>query len=282
MKVWMNRQIVPIEQATVSVLDHGFLYGYGVFETMRTYNGQVFLLPEHLERLRRSTSHLRIPFQLSDGEVQNVIDSLLTENQLGDAYVRITVSRGKGPMGIRGSFDEPTVLIVVKELSLPPEAVYQQGRDVCILRTVRNSPETGMRVKSLNYLNSLAGAWELDDRGFAEGIMLNDKGAIAEGTVSNVFFIQGERIVTPSLGTGILPGVTRAYVIKLSEKLGFPIEEAEFGLERLADCDEGFLTNSLAGIIPIRSIDAYSFRLVPGPITRKLMDVYKGELEGGV
>lgn len=282
MKVWLNHQIVPIEQAAISVLDHGFLYGHGVFETMRTTGRHVFLLQDHLERLRQSASYLRIPVQLSAEEVQKAITALLVANQLRDAYVRITVSRGKGPMGIRGDFGDPTVLIFVKELSLPPDEEYQQGRDVCILQTVRNSPETGIRVKSLNYLNSLAGAWELADRRFAEGIMLNEKGMVAEGTVSNVFFAKGGTLFTPSLATGILPGVTRAYVIKLSKKLGIPVEEAEFGVGRLADFDEGFLTNSLMGILPIRSIQSHSYPVVPGPITRKLMDVYKGELERGV
>lgn len=281
MKVWLNQQLVPLEQATVSVLDHGFLYGHGVFETMRTYHGQVFLLQEHLERLRRSAADLRIPFLLSNEEIEDAIAMLLKENHLQDAYVRMTVTRGKGPMGVRGTFGEATVLIFAKELALPASEVYRQGRDLCVLRTTRNSPETGDRIKSLNYLNSLAGIWELDDRGYAEGIMLNDKGAVAEGTVSNLFFAIDGMLVTPSLETGILPGVTRAYVIKLSKKLGIQVQEEVFGVGQLAGFAEGFVTNSLVGIVPIRSIESIRYP-VPGPVTQMLMDAYKGELEGGV
>jgi branched-chain amino acid aminotransferase/4-amino-4-deoxychorismate lyase len=282
MKVWLNQQLVPLEQAAVSVLDHGFLYGHGVFETMRTYHGQVFLLHEHMERLRRAAADLRIPFLPSVEEIQDAITVLLKDNRLQDAYVRVTVTRGKGPMGVRGTFGEPTILIFAKELILPALEVYQQGRDLCVLRTVRNSPETGDRVKSLNYLNSLAGIWELDDRGYAEGIMLNDKGAVAEGTVSNLFFAIDGMLATPSLETGILPGVTRAYVIKLSKKLGIPVHEKAFGVGELADFAEGFVTNSLVGIIPIRSIESIRYPLVPGPVTQMLMDAYKGALEGGI
>ncbi|WP_018131738.1 aminotransferase class IV [Effusibacillus pohliae] len=289
LKVWLNGRILLAEDARLSVFDHGFLYGHGVFETMRAYSGQVFLLREHLQRLRASASLLRIPLDLSDDAAARAIASLLRENRLADAYVRLTVSRGPGPIGMRGAFGAPSVLIFAKPLALPPAEAYAQGRDLCILQTRRNTPETGVRVKSLNFLNSLAGAWEAADRGYAEGMMLDGEGHIAEGTVSNLFFAERERLWTPSLDTGILPGVTRAYVIRLAHELGIAVAEARFGVERLADFTEAFTTNSLTEIVPVRSVDGHVFPLCPGPLTRRLMEAYarrrdgeKGELQDGV
>lgn len=280
-KVWLNGRILPPEEARLSVFDHGFLYGHGVFETMRSYGGQVFLLREHLERLRMSASLLRIPFGWADSDIAEAITSLLRANRLADAYVRITVSRGPGPVGIRGAFERPTVLIFVKELVLPPPEAYMRGRELCILETRRNTPETGARIKSLNYLNSLMGAWEAADRGYAEGIMLDCAGHIAEGTVSNLFFVAEDRLVTPSLATGILPGVTRGFVLRLARELGMGVEETEFGVERLADFSEGFTTNSLTEIVPVRLLERHEFPLAPGPVTGMLMREYKRALPGG-
>ncbi|MFC4767862.1 aminotransferase class IV [Effusibacillus consociatus] len=279
MKVWLNGRILPADEARLSVFDHGFLYGHGVFETMRAYSGRIFLLREHLERLRSSASLLRIPLELADSDIEEAINALLEANRLADAYVRLTVSRGPGPMGIRGSFGAPTVLIFAKELQLPSQEDYQRGRDLCVLHTRRNTPETGTRIKSLNYLNSLMGAWELEERGFAEGMMLDCDGHVTEGTVSNLFFVDrdssgAERLLTPTLDTGILPGVTRAFVVRLAQNLGIPVQEERFGLERLSQCAEGFTTNSVAEIVPIRSVENHLFQMCPGPVTQQLMEEY--------
>ncbi|GAX88636.1 aminotransferase class IV [Effusibacillus lacus] len=274
-KVWVNGKIVPIEEACISVLDHGFLYGHGVFETMRTYAGRTFLFREHLERMRSSAALIRIVVPFTDRQLEQGISELLMENRLTEAYVRITVSRGAGPMGIRGEFGSPTVLIFAKPLPLLPEEVYLLGRDLCILQTRRNSPETGTRIKSLNYLNSLLGAWEAEERGYAEGIMLDAKGNIAEGTVSNLFFVEEDHLVTPSPDTGLLTGVTRSYVLTIAKSLGIETVEAAFSTERLKRFSEGFTTNSLSGIVPIRSVEGQLFPECPGPVTSLFMERHK-------
>lgn len=280
MKVWLNNKIIPIEQAQISVLDHGFLYGHGLFETMRAESGKIFLLKEHLHRLRDSAELLRIPFKMEDSEIEAAVAALLQENSLSKAYVRLTLSRGQGPMGIKGEFKHPTVLIFCKELHLPSADAYKNGRDLCIIDLKRNSPESGKRVKSLNYLNSLMGFWDADQKGYADGVMLDQGGNLTEGTVSNLFFVENQAgldcLLTPSEETGILLGVTRQEVLRLAKKMNLKICEEQFQLERLKSCKEAFTTNAIAEIVPIRSIADYRFES-PGPLTQRLMEMYANE-----
>lgn len=278
MKVWLNREILPIDEAKISVLDHGFLYGHGLFETLRAEKGKIYLLKEHMQRLRSSAKLLKIAFEMSDREIESAILALLEENQLTNAYVRLTLSKGKGPMGLKGTFEHPTLLIFCKELQLPSNEEYRNGRDLCIIELKRSTPESGTRVKSLNYLNSLMGFWEVSEKKCSEGIMLTPEGYITEGTVSNLFFVEKDnqgkdRLLTPSEETGILIGVTRQEVIRIAKKLNIPVLEAKFKLERLGQAQEAFTTNAIAEIVPIRTIEQYEF-LSPGPTTQRLMENY--------
>ena len=273
MNIWLNGEIIPLENAKISILDHGFLYGHGIFETIRYSDNQLKLIDEHLERLKASASFLHIPFNLTLNEIKQAIEALICSNQLKNAYIRITLSKGQGPMGIKGTFAHPTLAIFAKDLVLPSSQDYEQGRHVCILKTKRSSPETGIRLKSLNYLNSLMGSWELQERKAAEGIMLNDKEEITEGTVANLFFVEKDLLITPSLETGILNGITRQHVIKLAKEMGIPVIEQAFGIEKLSSFHEAFTTNAIAEIVPIKSIEKQLLN-APGPLTKKLMEKF--------
>jgi len=284
MFVGVNGKVLPIEQARVSVLDHGFLYGAGLFETMRTVGGRPMLWEEHLTRLRESAVEIGIDLPWSDAELlQNIIDTAQA-NDLREAYVRLTVTRGEGALGPSGaSCSAPTLVIYVKELQLPAASVYEQGRDLIIFRTVRNTPETPVRVKSLNYMNSLLAYRELEQRKASEGIQLTVDGYVAEGAVSNLFFVVGDELWTPSLATGILPGITRAWVIERARELGVVVCEAEFGLEEIMEASEAFTTSSVVGIIPAVSLDG-AIRFGDGgvgAVTRRLMELWEEAVFAG-
>lgn len=274
MYVCLNGKIVPVEQASVSVLDHGFLYGAGLFETMRTVGGRPMFWDEHVSRLRESAEWLGISVPWSDAELEQWIVETVRANGLQEAYVRLTVSRGTGALGPSGkSCSTPTLVIYVKELQLPANSVYEQGRDLIVLETVRSTPETSVRVKSLNYLNSLLAYRELEQRGASEGVQLTSQGHIAEGAVSNLFFVIDGELYTPSLDTGILPGITRGWVIKQAQSMGINVRQGLFPMEKMMEASEAFTTSSVVGIIPAVSIDRAVFfgdgRV--GTITRRLM-----------
>lgn len=256
MYVYLNGSVVPIAEAHVSVLDHGFLYGAGLFETMRFSGGQTMFWQEHVDRLRESADLLGIPIPWSDRELEQGIAETVRANDLEQAYVRLTVSRGVGALGPSGkTCAAPTLVIYVKELVLPSSHVYETGRNLLVLETVRSTPETPLRVKSLNYMNSLLAYRELEQRGGAEGIQLTPEGYVAEGAVSNLFFVVDGELWTPSLDTGILPGITRAWAIKVARHMGIPVREKRFTLAEIAEASEAFTTSSLVGVLPAVSLE---------------------------
>ncbi|MFD2171038.1 aminotransferase class IV [Tumebacillus lipolyticus] len=268
MFVYLNDRVLPLEQASLSVLDHGFLYGAGLFETMRTAGGAPVFWQEHVCRLRESAEWLGIPIPWSDEQLERAIHETVQANELEEAYVRLTVSRGVGALGPSGkSCSVPTLVIYVKELVLPPDS----GRDLIVLETVRSSPETPVRAKTLNYLNSLLAYRELELRGAAEGIQLTSDGAIAEGAVSNLFFVIDGELCTPPLDAGILPGITRDWV-----KRQLPVRERRLTLADIAHASEAFTTSSVVGVLPATSVEGAPIgdRQV-GPITRELISRWK-------
>ncbi|HEU4964049.1 MAG TPA: aminotransferase class IV [Bacilli bacterium] len=277
MYVYLNGKIVPIQEATVSVLDHGFLYGAGLFETMRTVGGRPMFWQEHMTRLRESADELGISIPWSDDELEKGVVDTVQANGLQEAYIRLTVTRGEGALGPSGkSCTTPTLVIYVKELILPPSHVYEQGRDLIVLQTVRSTPETPVRVKSLNYLNSLLAYRELELRGAAEGIQLTKEGYVAEGAVSNLFFVVDGELWTPSLETGILSGVTRAWVINQVREMGVNIRERRFTLDELVGLEEAFSSSSIVGIIHAKSISAVNFQKKGiGIVSRTLQGKWK-------
>jgi len=273
MYVYVNGNIVPREEAQISAFDHGFLYGLGLFETFRTYDGHPFLLDDHLARLNLGLSELHIDRQFSRAEAVKIIERLLEANRLRNAYVRFNVSAGMGDLGLSVErYLRPNVIVYMKPL--PPSAP-QEGKEGIILKTRRNSPEGHERLKSHHYLNNMIGRWELGHRPHAEGIFLNREGAVAEGIVSNIFWVRSGVVYTPSSSVGILNGVTRQFVIALLNELHIPVEEGVYPLSDLYEADEVLITNSLQEIVPLHRIGHRVYLGKNGPVTRALQRHYR-------
>lgn len=265
--VSLNGQVIATDQAVVSVMDHGFLYGMGLFETFRTYNGQPFLLNQHLTRLSNSCESLGIMWNESVDHVQKQIQDLMYANELTEAYIRYTVSAGTDILGLpSGAYEQPNIIIYAK--SLPParpdsisliDHLYSHSKSLRRLYTLRNTPEGDIRFKSLHYMNSILGKRELmqyqDHSSTAvEGLMLTKEQHIAEGIVSNLFFVKNQQLYTPAIDTGILPGITRAFVIQLAMAAGIVVHEGHYTWEHLLEADEIFLTNSVQEIVSVKQL----------------------------
>ncbi|MEJ8303014.1 aminotransferase class IV [Saccharibacillus sacchari] len=286
--IGLNGQIVSAAAASVSVMDHGLMYGMGLFETFRTYNGEPFLLERHLQRMEQGATELGIAWDIEADGLRAEIASLLKANRLNEAYIRLTLTAGEDEMGLPSGplYESPTRIVYIKELPKSPESWYTEGRTLQVLRTPRNTPEGAQRLKSLHYMNGILGRRELGgisgSQG-AEGLMLTREGYIAEGIVSNLFFVKNGRLHTPTLDTGILPGITRAFVLELAAKNGIKAEEGTYTLGDLQQADEIFLTGSVQEIVPVRllrGLDADVPESIigegrPGELTLKLTEHYR-------
>ncbi|MNC06229.1 D-alanine aminotransferase [compost metagenome] len=259
MIIAMNGALCASEKAVISVYDHGFLYGMGVFETFRTYGGRPFLWSGHLARLAAGARDLGIPYEPDEERLAVLVEQLLQANGLADAYFRLSVSAGEEPLGLPGdSYSQPAEILYVKPL--PPErdaAEWAAGRPLQLLETRRNTPEGERRLKSFHYMNSIVGKRELSRYPWAqgaEGVFLDDCGFVSEGTVSNLFFIQGDTLYTPAAETCILEGITREWVLRHAAEAGMEVEEGFYTWEMLLEADEIFLTNSIQEIMPVTSL----------------------------
>jgi branched-chain amino acid aminotransferase len=274
--VYINGQFAPAAEARISVFDHGLLYGDGVFEGIRAYNGRVFRLDEHLERLYDSAKALLLEIPLSPDEMREAVLESLRRNDLSDGYLRLVVTRGCGDLGLdpRKCRDGATVIIIADSIELYPQEFYECGLEVLTVVTRRNLPEAiNPAIKSLNYLNNVLAKIEVCQAGLLEGIMLNHEGYVAEATGDNIFLYADGRLVTPPLSVGILNGITRAAVIELAADLGIPVSEERFTRYVVYTADECFLTGTAAEIIPVVTVDGRKVGGgVPGAVTRKLME----------
>ncbi|MGC5776935.1 aminotransferase class IV [Paenibacillus pabuli] len=282
----INGELVNMAAAVVPVTDHGFLYGLGLFETFRTYQGVPFLLERHLERMASGCRELGIPFTTTAAEVTGWIKNLLLANELQDAYVRYTVSAGEAPLGLpSGDYEQPNHIVLAKALPEPSLSLYKNGKMLQRLSTPRNTPEGDVRLKSLHYMNSILAKRELNGYGQhvqgAEGLQFSRSGHVAEGIVSNVFWVRKGVIYTPSIETGILPGITRAVVLELATQQGIPYREGLFPWEDLLNTDEIFLTGSVAELVPVttlRDLDGTETLISRGhigPVTEALLGMYR-------
>ena len=261
----------PADQAVIPVMDHGLMYGIGLFETFRTYGGRPFLLERHIERLQAGCRTLGIEFAAKPEEIAAEIAGLLRLNGLNEGYIRYTVTAGDGPLGLpAGDYAKPRVIIYVKPLPEMDAALYTNGKPLWRLATRRNTPEGELRLKSLHYMNSMLAKRELaqleairpssamsaisSSRTPAEGLQLTADGSLAEGVVSNLFFVEGQTLYTPEIGTGILPGITRAMVMELSALQGLAVEEGRYTWSRLLKADEVFMTSSIQELVPITEL----------------------------
>lgn len=272
--VFLNDRVVPEEDAMVSVYDHGFLYGDGIYETMRSYSGSVFMLERHLGRLWRSASLIRLSLP-DEGFIRNAVSETLAANRLTDAYVRVTISRGKGPAGLDPDLcRERTVIVMARKFREYPEAYYANGVRLVIARTRRNSVEAiDPRIKSLNFLNNILAKIEAKEKGAYEALMLNAAGYVAEGTICNIFFVSNGVLCTPSVETGILDGITREVVIGIAAEKGIIVREDRFVPEDLYAATEVFITNTTAEVMPVSQVGEISYGV--GETTQTLRDLYK-------
>jgi 4-amino-4-deoxychorismate lyase len=272
MYIYLNGNIIKREEAMISPFDHGYMYGIGLFETFRTYNGHPFLLDDHLVRLNKGLEDLNIEYRCEREEVISILNQLLKMNSLQEAYVRLNVSAGVGDVGLQVEpYSEPTVIMYVK----PLPSLKQKEKEGVLLETRRNSPEGRRRLKSHHYLNNILAKQEIGSDPSKEGIFLTKDGYIAEGIVSNVFFVKGDTVYTPSLETGILDGVTRQLILSLLEKLGVKVEEGLFTMEDLLESDEVFVTNSVQEIMPITKIGNRLYPKKDHTLTYRLQTIYK-------
>ena len=278
MKIYVDGTLYEKDDARISVFDHGFLYGDGVFEGIRAYEGNVFRLEEHIERLYRSAKTIALDLPMTQAEMTQAVLDTIAANEKKDAYIRLVVSRGPGDLGIDpANCSKPTVVIIVAEIKLYPKELYETGASI-VTSSVRRIPIQCLdpRIKSLNYLNNIMAKIDARRAGALEAVMLNHQGRVAECTADNIFFIQDGVLKTPDLMNGALPGITRATVLDIGVAIGMPTEEGNYGLHDLYNADELFLTGTGAEIVPVISVDG---RTVgdgrPGATTKRLLDEFR-------
>lgn len=279
MKIYLNGQLVDQEKAVVSVFDHGLLYGDGVFEGIRAYNGRVFKLHEHLDRLFHSARAIMLTIPYSKREVESAVLDTLRANKLEDAYIRLVVTRGTGDLGLDPrKCHKPTLFIIADKIALYPEAFYEKGLSLITSSVRRNIPEAlSPSIKSLNYLNNVLAKAEATRQNAPEAIMLNREGYVAECTGDNIFIIKGTEVITPPTYIGALEGITRNAVMDIARgQLKLTVKEGVFTPYHIYTADEVFLTGTAAEVIPVTEVDG---RVVgdgkPGKITLKLIKEFK-------
>jgi branched-chain amino acid aminotransferase len=278
MKIYLNGDFVAKEDAKISVFDHGLLYGDGVFEGIRLYDGCVFKLDEHLERLEYSAKAILLELPLNREQMKKAVCDTCKINDMQNGYVRLVVTRGPGHLGLTPDGCGPgNVIIIADDIQLYPEELYEKGLKIISVPTRRiNSSALPPAIKSLNYLNNILAKIEAKKVGFQEALMLNDKGEIAECTGDNVFIIAKGILYTPPLDAGSLRGITRGAAIDLAAQLELPCREQALTRYDLWTADECFLTGTAAEVIPCVEVD---HRQVgdgtPGVITRRLIDLFR-------
>ena len=278
MKVYLNGKFVAREAATVSVFDHGLLYGDGVFEGIRSYDGLIFRLQEHVDRLFESAHTIMLKIPMSKSALIGVVKESLRVNALRDAYIRLVVTRGVGDLGLDPrKCAKPTVFVIADKIQLYPKALYDKGLELITVATQRNVPEAlNPQIKSLNYLNNILAKIEAITAGFEEAIMLSPSGYVTECTGENIFIVKGTGLLTPPPYIGVLRGITRKAVMELGAKLKLSVKEELLTRYDLFNADECFLTGTAAEIVPVVKIDG---RVIvtgkPGTVTTHLQAAFR-------
>ena len=276
----VNGRISSDREAVISVFDHGFLYGEGIYETMRTYNGRPFLYDRHMRRLRNSARMIVLELPFTDEQLAGQIAETMSAASLtgGEAYIRVLVTRGIGELTYDpAATPRPSVVIIVKPQVDPPAEAYEQGVRVVIVDVVRNHPDTvNPMIKSNNLLNSALAAQEAIRRGGFEGIMRNLDGELSECTTANLFVVKNGTALTPPLSAGLLPGITREFLFEIGQDVGVPVREQVLRDEDLFGADEAFLTSTTREALPIVRVDDRPIGTgQPGPVTKKLLEGFR-------
>jgi branched-chain amino acid aminotransferase len=280
--MYLNGKLVEEESAVVSVLDRGLLHGYGLFETMRSYGGRVFRLEEHYQRLSEGAVRLAMSIPLSLAGLAEAVGAVLDRNErTTDARLRLTVTAGALP-GPDGASGKATVTLFARPLGDYPPELYRRGMAAIVSRGRRNETSPLSGVKSLNHLDNLLSKEEARRLGADEAILLNTRGQVAEGSASNVFLVVGERLVTPTIDSGALPGITRGVVLELARSAGLEAVESDVEVGAFEEASEAFLTGSVMEVMPLTVVEGRpvgSGR--PGPMTERLRGLYGEMARGG-
>jgi len=274
LQVYVDGAFYPKSQAKVSVFDHGLLYGDGVFEGIRAYNGSVFKLKEHIDRLYRSAHMIMLEIPVSKEEMIQTVLETLRKNNLTDSYIRLVVTRGVGDLGLNPKrCAKPTIIVITDTIALHKSEAKEKGVTAMISWVKRDPVDaTSHEIKSLNYLNSILAKIEANIGGVDEAICLDKNGFVCEGVAENIFIVRNGRIFTPPSYTGALPGITAEEIAKLARKLGYEVKDKNITPYELFNAEEVFFTGTAAEIIPVREINKRTINDgKPGPITKRLM-----------
>jgi branched-chain amino acid aminotransferase len=277
MKIFIDGKFYGERDAKVSVFDHGLLYGDGVFEGIRAYNGRVFKLREHIDRLFCSAHAILLELPGSHADLCRAVVETIRANKLRDAYVRLIVTRGVGTLGLNPrSCKNPSLIVIAGKIQVYPAELYAKGMEIVTVPTVRNlHSAVNPAIKSLNYLNNILAKIEANNAGVEEAVMLNSEGYVAEGTADNLFVVKRGALLTPPLSAGALYGITRATVMELAEQSGLKVSEPNLTRYDLFNADECFVTGTGAEIMPVVKIDGRAIGTgKPGPVTGRLVREY--------
>lgn len=276
--VFSGGQFVTKENAVVSVYDHGFLYGDGIFEGIRVYDGNIFRLDEHLKRLYESAQSIMLDIPYTKEEMGQIIVETIRKNELLSAYIRVVVSRGMGNLGLDpASCSQPRVIVIAEALTMFPQELYEKGLRIASVATRRNRPDVlSPQVKSLNYLNNILVKLEANQAGVDEALMLNEQGYVTEGSADNIFIVKNNTIITPPVYLGALEGITRNAIIDLAKQNGYELKETPFTRHDVYVADEVFLTGTAIEVIAVIEVDQ---RKVsdgkPGRVTNHLLTEFR-------
>ncbi len=278
MKIFINGKYFTEQTAKVSVFDHGLLYGDGIFEGIRAYNGRVFKLKEHIDRLYHSAKGILLEIPMTHAEMMKAVVDTCRKNKLRDCYIRLVVTRGPGTLGLNPKrCSDPQIIIIADKIQLYPPAMYEKGMDIVTVATTRNLVNAvNPAIKSLNYLNNILAKIEANNAGVEEAIMLNAQGFVAECTGDNIFIIRGDELLTPPLSAGALYGITRGVVMELGRAAGLRVRETDLTRYDVFIADECFLTGTGAELIPVVKVDG---RVIgegkPGKATQAMVRAYR-------
>ena len=284
LKIYLNGKILPQEDAKISVFDHGLLYGDGVFEGIRAYNGKIFMLQQHMDRLYDSAKAIALKIPITKDEMAEAIKKTMAANNLTDSYIRLVVTRGVGKLGLDpNKCAVPQIIIITDTIELYSKALYERGLDIVTVTTIRNHfSALDPKIKSLNYLNNILAKLESIEAGAGEALMLNKDGYVAECAGDNIFILKDNILLTPPPSAGILIGITRNVVMELAVKIGIQVKECLMTRYDVYIADECFLTGTAAEIIPVVKIDG---RVIgngkPGKITLELLKSYRDHTKNG-
>jgi branched-chain amino acid aminotransferase len=277
MKIYIDGKYYSEKNATVSVFDHGLLYGDGIFEGIRSYHGRVFKLKEHIDRLYCSAKAIMLEIPITHAEMMKAVVDTCRENKLRNGYVRLMVTRGPGGLGLNPKrCKKPSIIIIADKIQLYPPEFYARGLDIITVPTVRNlHSAVNPAIKSLNYLNNILAKIEANNGGVEEAIMLNAEGYVAECTGDNIFIINGNTLRTPPLSAGALYGITRGVVMELAAEMGMTVAEPNLTRYDIFNAEECFLTGTGAELIPVVKVDGRVIGTgTPGPFTKQLVERY--------